>query len=185
MIQCFFLLVCLWIYLVIQLILHLVFEIKELLMMCLSSANSSLSAGSSERVAVKTSSWTIAEICSVSDQWAATADSANCTTFAGWTALFTTISHQHGEWYYWLPTWLLSSVSSGARICPSTKLTTCLCPPRLRMSVDLSYAFMAWCLHTECILEQDNITECLLSAFSFLPSSLFTGCTLHLWQITF
>jgi len=89
--------------------------------MCLSSADSSLSAGASERVTVKTSSWTIAEICSVSDQWATTADSTNCTTFAGWTALFTTISHQHGEWCYWLPTWLLSDVSTRARICPSTK----------------------------------------------------------------
>jgi hypothetical protein len=103
--------------------------------MCLSSANSSLSAGSSERVTVETSSWTVAEICSVSDQWAATADSTNCTTFAGWTALFTTISHQHGEWCHWLPTWLLSSVSARACICPSTKLTTCLCQPRLRMGV--------------------------------------------------
>lgn len=103
--------------------------------MCLSSADSSLSAGASERVTVKTSSWTIAEICSVSDQWAATADSTNCTTFAGWTAVFTTISHQHGEWCYWLPTWLQSSVSARVRICPSTKLTTCLCQPWLRMSV--------------------------------------------------
>jgi len=39
--------------------------------------------------------------------------------------------------------------------------------------LDLSYAFAAWCLHTECILEQDTITELLLSAFFFLPSSLF------------
>ena len=130
--QYFLLLVC---YLDIQLILCLIFDTKELLMMCLSSADSSLSAGSSERVTVKTSSWTIAEICSVSDQWAATADSANCTTFAGWTALFTTISHQHGEWYHWLPTWLLSNVSARVRICLSTKLTTCLCQTRLKMSV--------------------------------------------------
>jgi len=135
MIQYFVLLVCMWIYLDIQLIPCLIFDMKELLMMCLSSADSGLSAGASERVTVKASSWTIAEICSVSDQWAATADSANCTTFAGWTSLFTTISHQHGEWCYWLPTWPLSSVSARAHICPSTKLTTCLCQPRLRMSV--------------------------------------------------
>jgi hypothetical protein len=169
-IQYFFLLVC---YLDIQLILCLVFDIKGLLMICLSSANSSLSAGSSERVTVETSSWTIAEICSVSDQWAATADSTNCTTFAGWTALFTTISHQHGEWCHWLPTWLLSSVSARAPICPSTKLTTCLCQPRLRMGVG-SFLCLCGMVPTHRMYpHKGTITEHLLSALSFLSSSLF------------
>jgi hypothetical protein len=76
-----------------------------------------------------------------------------------------------------LPTWLLSSVSARAYICPSTKLTTCLCQPRLRMSVG---SFLCLCgmvptdrtyprtrhyhkAHIICILLLAVIIVCLLA----------------------